>query len=66
MLCKIRTVQIQPRKPVLDQIDHDLDHLDPNLPLLDVVQDICTVQIQPRKPVVFHADYAAPTRLHEL
>ena len=23
-----------------DQIDHDLDHLDPNLPLLNVVQDL--------------------------
>ena len=24
----------------IDQIDHDLDHLDPNPPLLDAVQDL--------------------------
>ena len=45
----------------IDQIDHDLDHLDPNLLLGDVLQD-CTVQIQPGKRVPDHADCTAPTR----
>ena len=29
----------------IDQIDHDLDHLDPNLPLRYVVQDISMVPV---------------------
>ena len=51
------------------QIDYDLDHLDPSLPLGDVVQDLPTaVQIQPRKHVlsIGHADCTAPTRKHDL
>ena len=32
-------------------MDHDLDHLDPNLPLCDVVQDLYNVQIHSRKHV---------------
>ena len=38
--------------PQTDQIDHDLDHLYPNLPLWDVVQDLYlnrSIQMQPRK-----------------
>ncbi|CAM9366149.1 unnamed protein product [Laminaria digitata] len=62
--------------------DHVLDHLDPNLPLRDAVQDlykvqkklrhyemprrICSIQIRLRKIVPYHADCTAPTRQHEL
>ena len=37
----------------IDQIDHDLDHLDPNLPLWEVVQDLhSTDQTQETRPTV--------------
>ena len=48
------------------RIDHDLDHLHPNLPFGYVVQDLpCVVQIQRRNYVLGHADYVAHTRQHE-
>ena len=40
-----------------DQTDHVLNHLDRNLPVGDFVQDLYSTD---------HADYAAPTRQHEL
>ena len=33
-----------PRTDQTDQTDHDLDHLDPNLPLWDVVQDLYSTE----------------------
>ena len=52
----------------IDQIDHDIDHLHPNLPRRDAGQDMHTavVQIQLRKCDLDDADYEAPTRKHEL
>ena len=58
-----------PNVPRHGRIDYDLDHLDPNLPLRDIVQDpynTDTVQIQLRKHVLDHADYTAPVQQHEL
>ena len=46
----------------IDQIDHDLDHLRPDLPLRDVVQDLYSAHIQPRRQVPDHAGSAPPTR----
>ena len=44
-----------------DQIDHDLDHLDFNLPLVRCCAGICKiVQIQPRKHILDNAGYTAP------
>ena len=45
--------------------DHDLDHLDANLPLRCAVR-ICIVQIHYKEHVVDDSDYAASTRQHEL
>lgn len=63
----------------LDQIDHGLDHLDPNcrydvLCMIFIVScrynmlcRICAEQIRPRKYALDHADdTAAPIRQHEL
>ena len=54
-----------------DQIDHDLDHLDANLPLCEYdVQDLYYSSSDPTwatcPTVVDHADSAAFTRQHEL
>ena len=52
---------------LIGHIDHGLDHLDPNMPLRDNVQDLCMVQIQPNNHVLDHAVFfAVPTRYHEL
>ena len=55
-----------PRVGQIDQIDHDLDHVDPSLPLWDVVQIfVHIVKIQPRKPALDRSDYTAPTGQHD-
>ena len=41
----------------IDEIDHDLDHLRPNLPLRDFVKDLYIVQIQHRKHEPDHTDH---------
>ena len=49
----------------IDQIDHDPDHLDPNLPLTrDTVQELYSTD--PTKHVLDHAGDAVPTRQLEL
>ena len=54
----------------IDQIDHDLDNLDPNLFFWGAVQDLCVNRTDPtqktRPTVEDHADYRAPTRQREL
>lgn len=40
------------------------DNLNPNLPLLDIPQDLCAAQIEPRKYVLDQAAYTIPTRQH--
>ena len=53
--------------PRADQIDHDLDHLHPNLRLRDVVQDLySTGSTQEICAIIARADYTALTRQHEL
>ena len=53
---QIRSSQSSTRRT--DQIDHDLDHQDPNLQCrYAMLCRICIVQIQPRKHVLDHADY---------
>ena len=49
-------------------LDHDLDHLDhldPNLPLSDAVQDLYSTD-PTQDHVLDHADYTTPTPQHEL
>ena len=58
-------MQSQPSTYWADQIYHDLDHLDPNLPFWNVVQDLCSTG-QPRKRVLHHTYSTAPARQHEL
>ena len=38
---------------------HDLDNLDPSLPVWHAMQDLCTVQIQDTRHVLDHADYTS-------
>ena len=46
----------------IDQIDHDLDHLVPHLPLLEVVQDLhIQYRSNPGNMCQDHAGYTAPT-----
>ena len=45
--------------------DHDLDHLDPNLPFCDAVHDL-HITNPTRKHALDNADYTAPTRQHKL
>ena len=47
------------------RIDHDLYHVDPNLPLSDVAQNLRSTN-QLREHVLHHAGCAAPTCKHEL
>ena len=47
--------------------DHDLDRLDPKLPLRDVVHDLyVTDPTLETCAAIDHADYTAPTWQHEL
>ena len=49
----------------IDQIDHDLDHLDPSLPLGFVVQDLSVwYRSNPGNMILDHAEYTAPARQH--
>lgn len=53
----------------LRQTDHDVNHVDPHLPLGNIVQDPCiihsTYPAQERYPAVDHADDMAPYRQRE-
>lgn len=49
------------------QIDHDFDHVDPNLPLRDCVQDLYgTDPTQEMCSTVDHAGCTGPIQQHEL
>ena len=48
------------------QIDHDLDHVDPSLPLCDVVEDLYSTDPTQENISLDHASYTAPARKHEL
>ena len=52
--------------PHVGQIYHDLDHLNPNLPLCGAVQELYSTDPTHRKHVLGRADYMAPTQQSEL
>ena len=46
--------------------DHDLDHLESNLPLREVVQDLYSTDPTQETRPIDHAGYMTPIRQHEL
>ena len=62
--------RVIPRTNQVDQIDHDLDHLVPHLPLREVVHTVCKVQTKPWKTCAYETMQivctGGPTRQHEL